>query len=148
MRSLLVLVLMLAGCSRSEESASVPPQAVASAAYYERIGVGTVPDAICMTGEGKSERFGLAIRGAGAGNCTATGSVSRQAGGLALRIDGAPDCTLQATATGDGIDLAPPRGSECGFYCGAGATMTGGRFNIGAPGTRRAATDLVGKPLC
>lgn len=148
MQRLLALMLLLGGCSKSDQSASLPPQAVTIAGLYERIGAGVAKDAICFTGEGKSERFGLAIRGGSSTSCTAKGSVSRQGESIALLIDGAPDCDLRVTATGAGIDLAPPRGAECSYYCGAGATLTGGPFVVAARGGNSGAVDLVGEPLC
>ncbi len=153
MRTLfLFLPMLLTACSQpaSDGAGAGMVEAGSVAGLYEKPGISSVPDRICITGEGGTARFGMVTQGQAGRSCSAKGHAQRTGRSLALRIEGSPDCAVSATMSATGLTLDGARGAECVYYCGRDAAFGSGAFT--KTGTSevdiRKVVDLVGEPLC
>lgn len=159
MKRLILLLLVLGGC-RAEESAQEPKQAATPAAKAASTSTsltglfesaaGETRNQLCMVqGEG-SARFGMVVWGGNLHSCSGTGTATRSGDTLTLAMAGDSTCSIEARMEGDTITLPATLPEGCAYYCGARARMTDAIF------TRTGATredalkakDLVGDPLC
>ena len=160
MKRLILMLLVLGGC-RAEESPEAPKQAptpagaTTSASSTALTGLfegpaGETRNQLCMVeGEG-SARFGMVVWGGNLHSCSGTGTATRLGDTLTLAMAGDSTCSIEATVEGDTITLPATLPEGCAYYCGARARMTDASF--ARTGTTREdalkAKDLVGDPLC
>lgn len=161
MRRALILLTLLAGCSREPEPGNDqaahrepgPQRAVGQlrslTGLYES-GDRGAPSQLCIIQRRRSADFGLVIRGPGAASCAGSGKVRRIGRRLRFTMGGESRCTLNATI--DHLSIVMPANAPrgCSYYCGSPAQLTNVRLTRNG-GTKRAAMrarDLVGEPLC
>jgi hypothetical protein len=161
MRKALILLALLAGCSREPEAGN--DQAVHREPRQQRTlghlrsltglyvsGDRRAPSRLCIVQRPRSADFGLVIRGPGAASCSGSGSVRRIGRRLRFTMAGESPCTLYATIDHLSIVLPATAPRGCAYYCGAPARLTGVRLtrNGGTKDAAMRAKDLVGEPLC
>jgi hypothetical protein len=161
MRKALILLALLAGCSRQPEPANEqaarqeprpqrPVGQLRSLTGLYESGDRRAPSQLCIIQRRRSAEFGLVVRGPGAASCAGSGSVRRIGRRLRFTMAGESRCVLNATIEGTSIVLpeSAPRG--CAYYCGAPAQLTKVRLtrNGGTKDAAMRARDLVGEPLC
>lgn len=148
----LALVATLAGCSDPDGAIEKEPVEPRSSivGLYERAGIPDEPSRLCISRREDGLRFGLKSSWEGPQNCMMKGRVRQEGPALVLLIDGAPDCSLTARVEQGGLSLGEPKGSECGYYCGANTDLGEGAFTWAGSRTTdiAKAVDLVGEPLC
>jgi hypothetical protein len=160
MKRLILMLLLVGGC-RAEESAEAPKQTATLAATKAGVSStsvtglfegpeGQTRNQLCMVeGEG-SARFGMVVWGGNLHSCSGTGTATRSDDTLTLAMAGDSTCSIEAKVEGDTITLPATLPEGCAYYCGARARMNDASF------TRTGATredalkakDLVGDPLC
>jgi hypothetical protein len=171
-KSLIVLVL-LAGCGRSEPeggntaaaggNASAPAEqaaqqspartAVATAGLTGLFegGSGQQRSQLCVIDRGSGNaKFGITVWGANMHSCSGSGQAVRSGDTLTLTMDGDSTCRIEARMEGGTVTLPQTLPAGCSYYCGARARFSGATL------TRRGTTaadamkakDLAGDPLC
>lgn len=165
MKKLLIVLLMLAGCSRGGEpqeggNAAAPVGPAKSEARPGEIGslVGLYEggevsrtNQLCMVeGEGGETRFGLVVWGANLHSCSGSGTAVREGDRIRLQMAGDESCAIEARISGGSIVLPESVPDGCAYYCGADARLTAASFKKVGSGAQEAAKakDLVGDPLC
>ena len=160
MRKALILLALLAGCSRepvpgNDQTArreTRPQRTLAQlrslTGLYES-GDRRAPSQLCIIQRRRSADFGLVVRGPGAASCAGSGKVRRIGRRLRFTMGGESRCTL--TATIDHLSIVMPASAPrgCAYYCGAPARLTNVRLtrNGGTMHAAMRARDLVGEPL-
>ena len=163
MKKLVIVMLILAGCSRGGEQNQAaetrdqpqvqraPEPATSLTGLYEG-GNSDRPNQLCIVEDGKGApaRFGLVVWGGGLHSCSGTGTTERQGDRLTLTMAGDETCTIEAKMEDDTLVLPASAPEGCAYYCGARATLADARFaRTGTtPADARKARDLVGDPLC
>ncbi|WP_332811120.1 hypothetical protein [Sphingomonas sp.] len=161
MRKALILLTLLAGCSREPEPGNGqavhreprPQRTVGQlrslTGLYES-GDRRSPSQLCIIQRRRSADFGLVIRGPGTASCAGSGTVRRIGRRLRFTMAGESRCTLNATIDHLSIVMpaSAPRG--CAYYCGSPARPTNVRLtrNGGTKDAALRAKDPVGEPLC
>jgi hypothetical protein len=157
MRKALILLALLAGCSRQPEperdhAAHREPRPHRPLGHLRSLtGLYQSGESrLCIIQRRRSADFGLVIRGQGAASCSGSGRVRRIGRRLRFTMAGESPCTLNATIDHLSIVMpaSAPRG--CAYYCGTPARLTNVRLtrNGGTKGAAMRARDLVGEPLC
>ena len=159
---LLLMVLLLAGCRRSEpvppprrEMTPLPgverplPPLTQLTGRYQGV-AGAAASRLCIIAGKRTARFGLVIGGTNAVSCSGSGTLSRRRGGLRLAMSGDSPCAWLAGIEGRSLVFPAVVPAGCRYYCGAGASLAGARLTQVGHGAADAlrAKDLVGDPLC
>jgi len=169
MKKLMILVLLLAACSREgadrrDGNAAAPLDQGGSApmsrpggpittltGLYEGGGEAGPKNQLCMVDpRGETAQFGLVVWGGEQHSCSGSGTAARNGDRLQLEMTGDESCTIDARIDGAEIILPEDVPDGCAYYCGARARMSGARFTQVGVGRDDAAKakDLVGDPLC
>ena len=130
MRTILIALLMLAGCRGSEEQANQPAQTATPQKEKSRpqpAGLSTLtglyeggnvqrPDQLCITeGKGGANRFGLVVWGGNDHSCSGSGTVSRRGNTLRLTMLGDSSCTIEAPVSGATVTLPAALPQGCAY---------------------------------
>jgi hypothetical protein len=135
MRSILILALLLAACSKQPAEPSVSIGTFA----------GQGRDRLCIAGEPGKYRAGLTAYGEGNVNCSASGRLEHREDGWALVPRGEGDCRIPVAIDGKVVRIGQVL-AACAYYCGPGAAMAGKSFSQADMDAK--AVDLAGDPLC
>ena len=141
MRALILPLLLLAACDRTEPRSSTAegttPASFPSVLYWRGEGC----DRLCQRPNEK--RVGLITYAAnGNANCSMRGSLSQTG---FLTPDGDERCMVRLQSRGDTIKLTEV-GAACAYYCGPGASLENKAFRrMAGP---EPANDFGGDPLC
>ncbi len=122
MRSFILAVMLLAGCS-------------GEAIIEDGSFAGQGRDRLCIAGE----RAGVIVYGAGDSNCSASGRLE----GLVLVPRGEGECRIGLIEEGGGYGINAVS-AGCDYYCGAGSSFKKQRFAR----STGPVVDLEGDPLC
>ena len=134
---LLAFALTVTACAQEEPAA--PPGLAAGT--YTKGG----RDALCISGQGGTQRAGFVVYGADNANCSASGRIEASGADWTLIPAGDAECRIPVTVTPGRISLGPSN-PACAYYCGPGASFAGKSFSQ-SPSAKPAA-DLAGDPLC
>lgn len=163
MRKLLVPVLCLAaacgqesvtpGNEAANRSVTAPPprapvQTATLTGLYES--ADARPSQLCITGQGRTARFGLVTRRNGQAGCSGAGTATRNGATLRLVMNGESACAIEARLDGGRVTFPASLPRGCAYYCAAGA-QAGGTAFVKTGGTQQDAVrarDIVGDPLC
>jgi hypothetical protein len=164
MKKSLALLLLLAGCNRSDP----PPDQVNGAAPAAPAGQGPGPSApaakagltglyeggtgaqknqLCLVEKGSETQFGLIVWGGNLHSCSGAGLATRSGERLVLRMTGDETCAIEASLKGGTVTLPATLPTGCAYYCGARASMANASFTR-TGGDVKKATDIAGDPLC
>jgi hypothetical protein len=135
MRSIFLLVLLMAACSRQPASPTV------SSGTF----VGEGRDRLCIAGEAGAYRAGLIAYGQGDVNCSAAGRLEQVGARWVLVPKGEGPCRIPIDIHGNVVKVGQPP-AACDYYCGPGASLAGRSYNRSDMGSK--AVDLAGDPLC
>ncbi|HEX8224813.1 MAG TPA: hypothetical protein VF605_13425 [Allosphingosinicella sp.] len=167
MNKSLALLLLLAGCNRSDPApeqgnaaapaaagqparpAPAAAQAAALTGLYEG-GAGAQKNQLCMVEKGGETQFGLLVWGGNLHSCSGAGRAIRSGERLSLTMTGDETCTIEATLKDGTVTLPATLPTGCAYYCGARSSLANASFT--RAGTTAAdvkkATDIAGDPLC
>jgi hypothetical protein len=167
MKRFLIALLILGGCSQSEEpqqrdaaegkgdqtltSTSGKPGEIRTLMGLYEGGEVSPRNQLCIVeNKGEQPRFGIVIWGENQHSCSGSGTVLRDGDRLQLKMAGDETCTIAARISGKTIILPESVPDGCSYYCGARARLTAVRFDQVGTGRDDAAKakDLVGDPLC
>lgn len=119
MRPIIPFTLLLGACSQQHAD-----EALKAGTYF-----GSGRDALCITGAQAPQGFAfIAFAPTGDTNCAAEGRVEKGPQGWSLVPRGEGDCRIALTSDGQTLSLGPLP-SNCAYYCGPGATLSGQRFD-------------------
>lgn len=171
MKKTLILLLLLASCRGQEagnESANVAtpggeatggPKASGSAGadgaptsltgLYEG-GAAARKNQLCIIESGGEAQFGFVVWSEGLKSCLGAGKAMRSGNRITLNMAGDESCTIEARMDGDRLTLPKAIPQGCGYYCAAGASLSGAAFSKAGSSREDAlkAKDIVGDPLC
>lgn len=148
-RSIPFLFPLLAACGGLEDGSDVGTRDLTG--LYLGEGKGKQQDRICMvTAPSGAVRFGIVTMERDRAACSGIGRVKRQGAEVTLIMGGDEDCAIRATIEGVRIKFPASISDSCTYYCSAGATLAGKRFEKTEDTAEAAlrAADLVGDPLC
>lgn len=135
MRSIIVLGLLLAACSKPTADPGPIPGTFA----------GEGRDRLCIDGEGGALRAGLIAYGKDDVNCSAAGNLEKSGQGWLLVPKGEGDCSIPLEIEADAVRVGQLP-AACSYYCGPGASLDDKSFSRNANASP--AVDLAGDPLC
>jgi hypothetical protein len=161
MRKTLILLTLLASCSREPESGNGQavhrePRPQRTLGHLRELtglyvsGDRRAQSRLCIIQRRRSADFGLVIRGPGASSCSGSGKVRRIGRRLRFTMAGESRCTLNATIDHLSIVMPATAPRGCAYYCGSPARLTNVRLtrNGSTKDAAMRAKDLVGEPLC
>lgn len=153
----LILLVAIAGCDTGapdggeRDRASAPVQTAELTGLYEGQAQAGQPARMCMVpGESGTTSFGIVSWGPQGGACSGAGEAARQGDVLRLAMAGDEECVIEARIADRQVTFPASLPEGCAYYCSAGATLAGERFEKtgGTAEAAMAALDLAGDPLC
>jgi hypothetical protein len=164
MRKTFALLLLLAGCNRtdpapdqgngpapvaseSSRDSSAPRAAAGGLTGLYEGGAGAQKNQLCLVEKGRETEFGLIVWGGNLHSCSGAGVAVRSGERLSLRMTGDETCTIEATLKDGKVTLPATLPTGCAYYCGARASLAGATFERSGDDVKKA-TDIAGDPLC